>query len=482
MPRVTRSTVVAKSPVVRVRDSSLRVALHDDEDDVEADITSGFRRRELVRHATPNYNALAWDHVDDLPPSLQVYYRACDMYRVEPIPQVAAVLASYPRVVVLKLPKKCGDAALLPVCEVLKVDNTILALHARRCRITTSGCYLLENVLAVNTTLEEVNLGGNLIGPRGCLALARGLSKNKTLKKLSIRSNWLYEDGGHALYDAVRDHPTLTFLDISNCGLTVVGVQPFRSLRSRMEVKILGNYPVEEFLNSSTHFIGFILTVFASIYMLYHQDLFPLTHFFARVIYCASLLLLFGISTLFHSFMMLEKTYYFFQKLDRAAIFLLIAGSYTPMCLIMIEDFLVGKIMLFAAWVLAVVGIIKIFGVGGAKSQGNVFLYVLMGWLSVLGTREFLSCLPFEGVSLLLGGGLIYTSGVYFYATEEEKPINHAIWHLFVIAAAACHFICIVKYALPCGDPLPWVDVLKMYFSTLLRGSWPHKELLGAIL
>jgi hemolysin III len=163
-------------------------------------------------------------------------------------------------------------------------------------------------------------------------------------------------------------------------------------------------------------------------------------------VYVLTLMALYTASTLYHS---VEKPDLkrVFRLLDHSAIFLLIAGTYTPVAVLVLRDGL-GWALLGAAWLLAGVGIAwKICCLEKFPVLGPVY-YLAMGWLALVAVKPLLSALSTAETAWLLAGGVAYTSGVAFYAWKK-LPFNHAVWHLFVLAGSACHYVAIALNVWP---------------------------------
>lgn len=197
----------------------------------------------------------------------------------------------------------------------------------------------------------------------------------------------------------------------------------------------------EELLNVLTHAAGSILSVIGLI-VLYIQaekhgtDM----HTFSYVIFGASLIALYLASTLYHSFSN-TKFNRFFKKLDHLAIYFLIAGTYSPLMLVGIKG-PVGMTMLKIIW--GLVFISCIFSLSKYKLLKIIAFanYLIMGWLVILVFDKVLLHLPEISVSLLITGGILYTSGVAFYCWNK-LPFNHSIWHLFVLGGSTSHYFSI---------------------------------------
>ncbi len=160
-------------------------------------------------------------------------------------------------------------------------------------------------------------------------------------------------------------------------------------------------------------------------------------------IYGASLILLYLFSTLYHSLRHAGKTV--FRKLDHLAIYLLIAGTYTPFTLVTLRG-RGGWILFGLIWGLAVLGIVlEVFIQKGLRIVPMV-IYLVMGWLLIVALKPLLASLTTAGFVWLLLGGLFYTFGVFFYALGNKVTHFHGIWHLFVIAGSLCHYVTIFYY------------------------------------
>ena len=158
-------------------------------------------------------------------------------------------------------------------------------------------------------------------------------------------------------------------------------------------------------------------------------------------IYGASLFLLYTMSTLYHSLRGRAKQV--FMKLDHVAIYLLIAGSYTPFTLVTLRG-VWGWTLFVIIWGLAIVGIV----VDSRHQEGSralqMVIYLLMGWLILVAMYPLIQSLPTGALALLVLGGVFYTSGMIFYALDERMKHSHGIWHLFVLAGSISHYIAIL--------------------------------------
>ena len=207
--------------------------------------------------------------------------------------------------------------------------------------------------------------------------------------------------------------------------------------------------PREELANAITHGTGFILAIVGTILLMVKA--FPTLDLFRPLsvgIYGLSLVALYGASFLYHA-VRNERHKRFFRLLDHAAIFLLIAGSYTPFALLLLRDGL-GWLIFAIVWLLAVLGIVVTVFFMERMKKFCAFLYLAIGWVAIFVITPISNALPHQGLNWLIIGGVIYTLGVIFYIVKRI-PYNHAIWHGFVLAGSLSHFICIHHYVLSSG-------------------------------
>ena len=199
--------------------------------------------------------------------------------------------------------------------------------------------------------------------------------------------------------------------------------------------------PLEEKINYTSHGIGFILSIVASFYLIQKSLLFQNNIYLgSATIYGFSLITLFAASTCYH-FTQKESLRYKFKILDHAAIYIVIAGSYTPLTLITLHGD-VGYRIFSIIWVIAILGVIlKLFFTGRFKFASTI-MYVLMGWIIVFFIKPLSQALSEEGLRWLIWGGVSYTLGAIIYGIKQIK-FNHAIFHLFVLAGSSCVFMTI---------------------------------------
>jgi hemolysin III len=163
-------------------------------------------------------------------------------------------------------------------------------------------------------------------------------------------------------------------------------------------------------------------------------------------IYGASLVLMYSSSTLYHS-VRGGRGKDFLRKMDHQSIYLLIAGSYTPFCLVTLRGPW-GWSLLGVVWGLAVVGSLQDLRPRNDARILSVVIYLLMGWAAVVALVPMVNALGRAGFAWVASGGLLYTAGIVFYALDARLKHAHGIWHLFVLAGSAAHFIAILMYVL----------------------------------
>ncbi len=160
-------------------------------------------------------------------------------------------------------------------------------------------------------------------------------------------------------------------------------------------------------------------------------------------IYGATLILLYSFSTLYHSLRGRAKV--ILRKLDHNSIYLLIAGSYTPFCLVTLRGPW-GWSLFGVVWGLAAFGILQELMQRGEARILSVVIYVVMGWVALVALAQLRHALGPDGFAWLVAGGLFYTVGIVFYLIDKRLTHAHGIWHLFVIAGSACHYVAILLY------------------------------------
>ena len=218
-----------------------------------------------------------------------------------------------------------------------------------------------------------------------------------------------------------------------------VGINPYETAQEERAVH------VGERFNSITHLVGAVLSV-AGLATLVTMgaldgDAYKVVSF---SVYGAMLFVLYAISTLYHS-VRNPRVKAVLQKCDHSAIYLLIAGSYTPFTLVTLRGPW-GWSLFGVSWGLAALGIVQELTLGRRTRSVSMVLYVLMGWLALVAVRPLVQALPAAGTAWLVAGGVIYSAGIYFFINDERIRHGHGIWHLFVLAGSLCQFVSVARY------------------------------------
>ena len=201
----------------------------------------------------------------------------------------------------------------------------------------------------------------------------------------------------------------------------------------------------EEQLNAASHGIGALLGIAGLVLLIVFNTNKTDWSLFSVIVYGISLIVLFTASTLYHS-MKGEKRKHYFRIIDHISIYLLIAGTYTPVLLITLEKSL-GWPLFWTVLGIAVFGVILKLFFTGRFEIFSTLLYLVMGWLIVFDFTNLSEAIGSKGVLWFFAGGLFYTVGIIFYAIHRI-PYNHVIWHLFVLGGAIGHFFMILFYVI----------------------------------
>lgn len=200
----------------------------------------------------------------------------------------------------------------------------------------------------------------------------------------------------------------------------------------------------EEVANSLSHGLGAVLAAVFSPQLIANALHAGWMQGVAAGVYCASMILLFSVSAAYH-WLPSGATKDLLRRLDHAAIFLFIAGTYTP--------FVLGSLAEEGYWFLATVWSIAMAGTVAKCANRlrhpllSTALYLGLGWLSVFILQPLMTSLPAEGVALLVAGGLLYTLGAVVFHFDDRIPYGHFAWHLLVLGASGCHFVALLRYA-----------------------------------
>jgi hemolysin III len=203
----------------------------------------------------------------------------------------------------------------------------------------------------------------------------------------------------------------------------------------------------EERASGITHGVGIVLSAIALLMLVAFavRDGDP-RRIITVSIYGFTLLLMYTASTCYHC-VRSPRAKHVMRIFDHASIYLLIAGTYTPIVLVSMGGGW-GWSMFGVVWTIAIAGVVLKMIFVDRYEPLSVTLYIVMGWLALIAIKPMLAALPAGAMGWIFGGGIAYTAGVVFFLWDH-LPFNHAIWHLFVIAGSVCHFIAVLLYVLP---------------------------------
>jgi hemolysin III len=201
----------------------------------------------------------------------------------------------------------------------------------------------------------------------------------------------------------------------------------------------------EEMANSLSHGAGALLAAIFSPELIGKALAAGTAEGIAAAVYCGSMILLFAVSAAYH-WLPAGPTKAMFRRLDHAAIFLFIAGTYTPFMLGALAD-QGGLWLLIVVWAIATLGTIAKCANRLNHPVLSTALYLGLGWLAVFILQPLMTAIPAAGISLIVAGGVLYTLGAVVFHFDDRFPYAHFVWHLFVLGAAGCHFVAVMLYA-----------------------------------
>jgi hemolysin III len=204
--------------------------------------------------------------------------------------------------------------------------------------------------------------------------------------------------------------------------------------------------PLEENINIFSHAIGLFLSIIATILLVKKSiELGGVLSLVSSLVFGFSLMALYAASTFYHSARKADLRRKL-RVIDHASIYCLIAGTYTPFSLLVLKG-AAGWTIFSIAWLMALVGVVLKLFFTGRYQLISTFMYVFMGWIIIFVFEPLKQNLPTAGLDWLLAGGFFYTVGAALYAIKKIK-LNHAIFHLFVLAGSFCHFLAIYRYVI----------------------------------
>lgn len=198
--------------------------------------------------------------------------------------------------------------------------------------------------------------------------------------------------------------------------------------------------------NAITHGIGVVLALAGAAFLIYKSASGSALQIVILSLYCFTLLLVYLFSTLYHS-LVRTRARRVFQILDHSAIYLLIAGTYSPFTLLCLRGWF-GWPLFVGIWSAAIAGVVYKSFYGDSHPRVSLVIYLLLGWVGVIALGPFQHAVGWGGLLWILAGGGFYTLGVYFYS-HDDRPFHHALWHIFVLLGSMTHYFAVLLYALP---------------------------------
>mmetsp|Transcript_12605 Transcript_12605/g.21925 ORF Transcript_12605/g.21925 Transcript_12605/m.21925 type:complete len:490 (+) Transcript_12605:97-1566(+) len=381
------------------------------------------------------------------------------------------------------------DMDMLPLCDIFSEPpaegawplEALKALDLSRTHIGRSGILLFCNTVLASPkcSIATLNLSNQKIGSTGARALAAAARANHSLKELILHNCWLRDEGGRVFAGLLAESPqshALSLLDLSNNVIpmqTCIAIEAAVGMRMTPEglekkskdlkppaciLNTDGNRVFDEVLNATSHGLALILAIVGCVFLSMSVRGRPAHYQWAIALYLTSLCALFLASTLYHSFFSLKATRIIFSVLDHSAIYLLIAGSYTPILAILFADKpKYSQGLLGVMWTLCIIGIsaTAILPETSFKMVLSLSLYLGMGWAAALICGDMKQRLTSIGLQMLVGGGVLYTVGVPFFIRNRQTigVPDHTIWHMFVLAGAFTHYMFILNHIVPAVVP-----------------------------
>lgn len=421
---------------------------------------------------------------------IRVYRSLCDKYGVKPSGSFMVALRR--KLHTLKFTADNGvlmEDQLLPICDFYLDAKAGEARFCPQkwdfsgCSIASNGVALIATLLRAQLPLQSLKMHKCDVGPRGFNFISETLESEQgmppTLKHLDIGENLCYTKAALRFGRALAlGHHSLEKVDASNSRLSFLGVKcvenavatvnaarakadPKHKVCGLLKTELYGNLVWDEVWNSITHGIGLVLAIIGTIFLMRRYSGVSAYHTWGCAVFGFSMIILYFSSFFYHCFFKLLPAKNVFHRFDRFSIYFLIAGSYTPICLISLNG-RIGFLTVAAVWALAVVGLFLDIFFFGRFQKLKLSLYLAMGWLCALVALP-IATHPSVPISLpmflwLLAGGLCYTGGVFFFVKDEEYSLYHAYWHVCVLLGTVCHYIVMYCFVMPGTFPDPPVD------------------------
>jgi len=338
----------------------------------------------------------------------------------------------------------------LSLAKALQTTKYIRQVFLPRNRIGQYGASAIFMACRMNPSIEDLNLKRCQIGQRGAMAFCEIMLLGMH-DELTSPTEEADDDDCRTGAAAARGlvNVNLSLNHIGHQGTTTIGnlMNSENNSDNQMVVNLDGNLVFPEIMNSVTHCVGVILSILGGRLLSIEARDASLTHRVSCAIYTWSLLSLYLSSTLFHSFFAMVNTRHVFRVMDKCAIYILIAGSYTPFMQILLSDQPIYSFGLLGfIWVCCVLGVTveALYPNWKHKPMFSLSMYLGMGWSCVICLPQMVARLHAQCAYLILFGGVAYTAGVPFFIRNNN--LDHAIWHLFVMSGSILHWIAIYFY------------------------------------
>lgn len=382
------------------------------------------------------------------------------------------------------------DIDMLPLIDLLlqHCNNNLSHIHQLDFRVkykkqgfTSHGAIGIRELLIKSKYITELLINGNPIGGYGACKIFEGCWNNSNIRVIGMRGCLIHERGGVGFAKLLKGiHESKTSynsdnnndkfcrcLELNKVDLSVnrMGFKGYKEIqlawnehhllqddsgRNSMNINLDGNLVLQEILNGVTHGLGTILGIVGAIVLSNQVKEESWVNRVSCAIYSASLLLLYTSSTLYHSFFALRTTRSIFAIFDLCAIYILIAGSYTPFLQIALYDYPFASVYLFRfIWICAFCGIsVEAFSKKWRyKQKFSLVMYLVLGWSCMVCMPSMVQTMPYDALKLIVLGGIAYTAGVPFFVRNNN--LDHMIWHCFVLMGSFFHWWSIYNYIAP---------------------------------
>eukprot|EP00752_Nemacystus_decipiens_P005535 g5007.t1 len=406
---------------------------------------------------------------------VKTYIRNCRSYDVPIDPSVVISLKT--RWEVLQPTRAFTEGCMLPLAGVLDTNKHVKKLRLRGTGSTSrraavgsgnSNARILGHILSKNDTVEALDLSNTGLDADGMRELCSALKDNSSLTDLDLSRNRFGEEGAALLEGTLDSARALKSLDVRSNALgytSIAKIQRRCCCRPAgcgdLSLEVDGNFVFEEVLNAGTHGVGFIMAIVGALILMSEASREGKSpeHFWGCAIFSASLMFLYLASTLFHSFFMLPYVSSLLCVADHCAIYILIAGSYTPFMLISMHGSSLGRTVIIAQWLCALFGCLFSITSYYMNIKGTVYvelaLYLGLGLSVLLVWDAVLEQMHYGELLLIAGGGVAYVGGVIFFILGEKIPVLHVVWHVFVMVASSLHWSAVFHYTVAYDVPKP---------------------------